>query len=117
MGATVRGQFHIRLSAVALLIWMTTGFGWTDSVVASVQASPALDDPSYTLTWQLRTPMPVPIGVHAAATGANGKIYIFGGFIYPNRIRTVRAYDPTTDSWSSAADMPAGRSSPVAVSA
>lgn len=75
------------------------------------------------LTWQLLTPAPQPpgqsgpFGAFGAATGANGEIYIFGGFVFPNRFNTVEAYDPSTDQWTFRANMPTGRSSPAAVRA
>jgi N-acetylneuraminic acid mutarotase len=58
-------------------------------------------DPA-TRTWSMRSPMPTPRQLLAAATGADGKIYVIGGSLSYAAPGTdvVEVYDPATDSWS-----------------
>jgi N-acetylneuraminic acid mutarotase len=69
-------------------------------------------DPT-TDTWTTKTPMPTARYHLAAATGVDGRIYVIGGALPPNpdpiALDTVEAYDPVTDSWSTAASMPTAR--------
>jgi hypothetical protein len=58
-------------------------------------------DPA-TRTWSMRSPMPTPRQLLAAATGADGKIYVIGGstsYAAPGT-DVVEVYDPATDSWT-----------------
>jgi len=71
-------------------------------------------DPS-TDTWTMKSEMPT--AIHALSTSAlDGKIYTIGGYVpgvsgYPG-VATVEVYDPATDSWATAPDMPTGRFGP-----
>jgi len=70
-------------------------------------------DPS-TNTWITLTRMPTDRRGSGAATGYDGKIYLIGGSqVSPGRevfVPVVEAYDPSTDSWTSVAPLPAARS-------
>jgi len=65
-------------------------------------------DPA-TNTWSSAAPMPTARGALAAAA-VNGRIYAIGGFAYSNNLfqplDTVEVYDPSSDTWSTAAPMP-----------
>jgi N-acetylneuraminic acid mutarotase len=62
-------------------------------------------------TWSEGRPAPTPKRVAQSAV-IGGKLYVFGGFAPMNAVWTalvepsVRVYDPGTDSWGRAADMP-----------
>ncbi len=60
--------------------------------------------------WITKAPMPVINQGHAAAA-LNGKIYVMGGFDFPNfDVSTLMLeYDPLADLWSTKAPMPSGR--------
>jgi N-acetylneuraminic acid mutarotase len=68
-------------------------------------------DPS-TDTWTTRSEMPS--ARRSLSTSAlDGKIYAFGGYVpgvsgHPG-VATVEVYDPATDTWATAPDMPTGR--------
>ncbi|HKE38748.1 MAG TPA: kelch repeat-containing protein [Casimicrobiaceae bacterium] len=71
--------------------------------------------------WAKKKPMPL-LSHHVAFTEYRGKIYAFGGFVYPSSgpavwvpIDNAWEYDPATDSWKALAPMPTKRGSPVAV--
>ena len=72
-------------------------------------------DPS-TDTWTTKSEMPT--ARHALSTSAlDGKIYAIGGYYAPFvtgylGVGTVEVYDPATDTWTTAPDMPAGRFGP-----
>jgi N-acetylneuraminic acid mutarotase len=63
-------------------------------------------------TWTTRSEMPS--ARRSLSTSAlDGKIYAFGGYV-PDvaghaGVATVEVYDPATDTWTTASDMPAGR--------
>ncbi len=71
-------------------------------------------DPA-TDTWTTKSAMPT--ARHALSTSAlDGKIYAIGGYVpgvsgYPG-VATVEVYDPATDTWTTAPDMPTGRFGP-----
>jgi len=71
-------------------------------------------DPA-TDTWATKSEMPT--ARHALSTSAlDGKIYAIGGYVpgvpgYPG-VATVEVYDPATDTWTTAPDMPTGRFGP-----
>lgn len=71
-------------------------------------------DPS-TDTWTMKSEMPT--ARHALSTSAlDGKIYAIGGYVpgvggYPG-VAIVEVYDPATDTWTTAPDMPTGRFGP-----
>src|SRR5258707_10395705 len=59
---------------------------------------------------------------HVAFTEYHGKIYAFGGFVFPQSgpaawvpIDNAWEYDPATDNWKALAPLPTKRGSPVAV--
>jgi uncharacterized protein (TIGR03437 family) len=68
-------------------------------------------DPA-TNTWRTRAPIPVPRGGLASGI-AGGRIIVFGGegpSGTPERtFKQTHAYDPSTDQWTSLADMPTPR--------
>lgn len=55
--------------------------------------------------WVYKAHMLHPRHAAAAATGADGRIYVFGGFT-PGLSDTCEVYDPQTDSWSAIASLP-----------
>ncbi len=70
--------------------------------------------------WTKKNPMALP-SHHVAFTEFHGKIYAFGGFVYPTSgpaawlpINNSWEYDPAADTWKSLAPMPSKRGSPVA---
>ena len=70
--------------------------------------------------WTKKKPMALP-SHHVAFTEYHGKIYAFGGFVYPQSgppawvpINNAWEYDPATDTWKALAPMPSKRGSPVA---
>lgn len=71
-------------------------------------------DPA-TDTWTTKSEMPT--ARHALSTSAlDGKIYAIGGYVpgvagHPG-VATVEVYDPATDTWITAPDMPTGRFGP-----
>ena len=71
--------------------------------------------------WAKKKPMALP-SHHVAFTEYRGKIYAFGGFVYPQTgpaawvpINNAWEYDPAADSWKALAPMPSKRGSPLAV--
>ncbi len=44
-----------------------------------------------------------------AACVLDGRIYVFGGYDGDRLLPTVEVYDPATDTWTQASDMPWGR--------
>jgi len=71
-------------------------------------------DPA-TDNWTQKSEMPT--ARHALSTSVvDGKIYVIGGYVpgvsgYPG-VATVEVYDPATDTWTTASDMPTGRFGP-----
>src|SRR5712671_4430365 len=70
--------------------------------------------------WTKKKPMALP-SHHVAFTEYHGKIYAFGGFVYPQSgppawvpINNSWEYDPAADTWKALAPMPMKRGSPVA---
>jgi N-acetylneuraminic acid mutarotase len=70
--------------------------------------------------WTKKKPMALP-SHHVALTEFHGKIYAFGGFIYPPSdppawvpVNNAWEYDPGADSWKALAPMPTKRGSPLA---
>ena len=61
-------------------------------------------------TWSSVAPMPEPKTLFPAATGGDGRIYVFGGTGVngPPVNDRVYAYDPRNDSWSQTPSMPLG---------
>jgi YVTN family beta-propeller protein len=83
--------------------------------VGPIPSSIAVSPPPRNLgTWLVRAPMPTSRAHLAAATavGADGRsrIYAIGGHNAENiALRTVEAYDPTTDTWTTVASMSSPR--------
>jgi len=70
--------------------------------------------------WTKKKTMPL-LSHHVAFTEYHGKIYAFGGFVYPASgpaawvpVDNAWEYDPAADSWKVLAPMPTRRGSPVA---
>jgi N-acetylneuraminic acid mutarotase len=70
--------------------------------------------------WTKKKPMGL-ASHHVAFTEYRGKIYAFGGFVYPQSgppawtpINNAWEYDPLADTWKALAPMPSKRGSPVA---
>ncbi len=66
-------------------------------------------------TWSLVTPLPGPRTRPAAAVGANGNIYVFGGNNSGVDYNTTFIYHPGTNSWTQGANMPTAREGAQAV--
>ena len=80
---------------------------------AIVQAYDPLTD-----TWTEMAPLPTALYGLTAATGPDGKIYVFGGNyrteIQTDRginviVNTVEVYDPLTNTWTTAPPLPSAR--------
>ncbi len=76
-------------------------------------------DPA-TNAWTKRKNMPL-LSHHVALAELNGKVYVIGGFKYPDSgpaawqpIDNVWEYDPGTDNWKALAPLPTKRGSPSA---
>jgi len=72
-------------------------------------------------TWTKKKNMPLP-SHHVALAELNGRIYVIGGFKYPDAgkpawqpIDNTWEYDPGSDTWKALAPMPSKRGSPNAV--
>ena len=59
-------------------------------------------------TWAEQAPYPVAIWGHAVAS-VGGNVYSFGGIVNNNAIANAYKYDPSTNTWSSIASLPAPR--------
>jgi N-acetylneuraminic acid mutarotase len=87
-------------------IYVFGGYVFSDRVD---EYDPATD------TWTQKSDMPTK--KRALTTSAlDGKIYVIGGYVpgvsgYPG-LATVEVYDPATDTWATAPDMPTGRWGP-----
>ena len=68
-------------------------------------------------TWTRKAGMPTLFRVCPSSSVVDGRIYVSGGHPgsspYPG-INTVEVYDPATDTWTGASDMPTGRYGPHA---
>jgi len=81
------------------------------AVLSTVEAyDPATD------TWTTKADMPTARGYHHAACVVDGRIYVFGGATKYGDLSgdyscvpTVEVYDPATDTWTQASDMPWAR--------
>jgi N-acetylneuraminic acid mutarotase len=87
-------------------IYVFGGYVFSDRVD---EYDPATD------TWTQKSNMPTK--KRALTTSAlDGKIYVIGGYVpgVPDYqgVATVEVYDPTTDTWTTAPDMPTGRFGP-----
>ena len=101
-------RYHLGLGVVNGILYAVggnNGNGWVSTVEAY--------DPT-TNTWTTKAPMPTARGGLAVAV-VNGIIYAFGGAWDGSppccHLSTVEAYDPATNTWTTKASMPTGRSS------
>ncbi len=60
-------------------------------------------------SWSTASPMNSPRTGFGAAAGADGRIYVFGGYTGSAYVNTAEAYDPSTDTWTPVASMNQGR--------
>jgi N-acetylneuraminic acid mutarotase len=80
-----------------------------DSSRTTLEYNPASD------SWTTRAPIPPAVGINLTGWigASNGKLYAIGGPSLADTAQTVfLAYDPSNDTWSSAAALPIGISSP-----
>ena len=100
-------------------LYVIGGWGEGKARGANYEYDPATDK------WTKKKSMPRPAH-HAALAAANGKIYVCGGFVAPEKtpvpigaawepIDDVWEYDPAADSWKALAPLPGKRGSAVAV--
>ena len=66
-------------------------------------------DFAYSLTIIEREPMNEARALFGATRGADGKIYVFGGYTGTAILSSVECYDPNTDSWSYRQAMPGAK--------
>lgn len=50
--------------------------------------------------WQSAASMPEPRAYMGAVAAGDGRIYVVGGWVYPNSLETTLVYDPATDRWA-----------------
>ncbi len=97
------------------LIGGVHGSDWTDPANFHQVYDPATD------TWSQWAPVPDPCGGLGwpMSTAYGGKIYLFGGGSGPGLEGSARVwvYDPATDAWTRASDMPVERINGAAVTA
>ncbi len=99
---TPRNQAAI--AVVDGVIYVIGGYGDDNRALSAVEAyAPATD------TWAKKDDMPTARFIHAACV-VDGLIYVSGGLIewteeWPS-VPTVEVYDPATDTWAQARDMP-----------
>jgi N-acetylneuraminic acid mutarotase len=75
---------------------------------------------SYRINWKGKTSMPTPRWNAGVTIGTKGKIYVLGGTDGSSStitLATVEEYDPSTDTWTERADMPAAYQGVSAVGA
>jgi len=104
LGAAAGGKMYVFAGLIPL--WKPMGLVY--------EYDPATDH------WTKKKPMALP-SHHVALTEYHGKIYAFGGFVYPQAgppawvpINNSWEYDPAADTWKALAPMPTKRGSPVA---
>lgn len=107
--------------AVSSKLYVIGGWGEGKARGANYEYDPATDK------WTKKTSMPRPAH-HAALASYNGKIYVCGGFVAPEKsplpigaawqpIDDVWEYDPAADSWKTLAPLPTKLGAAVAVEA
>jgi uncharacterized repeat protein (TIGR01451 family) len=68
------------------------------------------EQPTTSLTWTTRTPMPTAREFMVFVTANNGKLYAIGGEDrYANALAMVEEYNPTSNSWITKTSMPTAR--------
>jgi N-acetylneuraminic acid mutarotase len=104
LGAAAGGKMYVFAGLIP--VWKPKGLVY--------EYDPAADH------WTKKNPMALP-SHHVAFTEFHGKIYAFGGFVYPTSgpaawvpINNAWEYDPAADAWKALAPMPSKRGSPVA---
>ncbi|MBI3965546.1 MAG: galactose oxidase [Chloroflexi bacterium] len=66
--------------------------------------------PSRALSWSTRSRLPSARESVGAATGPDGRIYVFGGYAASSeRLTATEIYDPATDTWTPGQSMPTVR--------
>jgi len=92
-------------------IYVIGGYPSSRVTVSTVQVYDARSD-----SWELTTPLPVPVN-HGVAATVDGKVYLMGGQANaggnPNRagfLDIVLEYDPASATWTNKASMPTARS-------
>ncbi|OUJ70360.1 Kelch repeat-containing protein [Hymenobacter crusticola] len=69
-----------------------------------------------TNTWSTIAALPTGAFEAAAAAGADGSIYVFGGYTTTAVVvNNTQIYNPTTDSWTAGAPMPTARNGQAAI--
>jgi N-acetylneuraminic acid mutarotase len=93
-------------------IYVVGGFG-ASPVSAGVSLATLEAYNPGTNTWSSLASMPTARNSLAAAFGADGRLYVFGGETggqgTGTNVSTVEAYDPATNTWSTRANMPTAR--------
>src|ERR1700692_4161153 len=104
LGAAAGGKMYVFAGFIP--VWKPKGLVY--------EYDPATDH------WTKKKPTALP-SHHVAFTEYHGKIYAFGGFVYPTSgpaawvpINNAWEYDPAADTWKALAPMPSKRGSPVA---
>ena len=104
--------------AVGGKLYVISGFGGGKGRGVNYEYDPATDK------WTKKKSMPRPAH-HPALASYNGKIYVLGGFVAPEKpalpigaewepIDNAWEYDPSADSWKELAPLPGKRGSAVA---
>jgi hypothetical protein len=65
--------------------------------------------------WSPIAPMATPRWYHAAATGTDGRVYVFGGLTGFTSLASAEVYDPVANQWAPIAPMPETRYAHAAV--
>jgi N-acetylneuraminic acid mutarotase len=104
--STARGFAAVVADSKGIVYAIGGGTDVSCVATASVEAY----DPT-TNMWTARAPLPTPQAIQSAALGRDGRIYTFGGEVGGNSCQSGSAantfiYDPTTNIWTSGADMP-----------
>ena len=96
-------------------IYAIGGTGWPQigNNPGPFLASVEVLNPRNPRNWREKAEMPAPKAGHTASV-INGKIYVIGGGSRGNGpymyLSTIEIYDPETDAWTQAPDMPVGKS-------